>query len=107
MNARTQTVLLTIAATFAATAAVNSVFWIPKGEAEPASKTTATAQCLRCKGPMEAGLLLDYQKNSATQPLWATRLPIEMAPSQNEGIVYRKVVSLRCTKCGKLELYAR
>jgi hypothetical protein len=83
MNARTQSVLLTIAATVAATASVNSVFWIPKGEAEPASKTTATAQCLRCKGSMEAGLLLDYQKNSATQPLWATRLTNSYQSSAN------------------------
>jgi hypothetical protein len=67
-------------------------------------------QCLRCKGPMELGFVLDRgHHNSAAEQTW-----IEGEPEKSfwTGIKTKDrekhaIETYRCERCGYLESYAR
>ena len=71
--------------------------------------TSVPAECLRCKGRMELGIILDngttgmiYQQQwmdgSAEKSIW-TGL-------KTKGHISYKVLTYRCVNCGYLESYA-
>ena len=66
-------------------------------------------ECLRCRGPMEPGFVLDRgHHNSKTTQQW-----VEGAPERSfwtgvktKGKVQHVVSTYRCERCGYLESYA-
>ncbi len=66
----------------------------------------ADSSCPKCKGPMEAGFLLDHYEGSSAfgaewAPFIAKNFPFSKQPKT------KKITANRCTSCGFLELYAK
>lgn len=70
---------------------------------------TAPTECLRCKGPMEQGLIIDKADlNVPNAPEWIDG-PTEksfLGGLKTRGHTKLRVVTFRCTNCGYLESYA-
>lgn len=68
-----------------------------------------TIECLRCRTPMEAGVIADATYGGTVQEQWAPGAP---QVSIWTGLKVNKrervpVTTMRCPKCGALESYAR
>jgi predicted nucleic-acid-binding Zn-ribbon protein len=66
---------------------------------------TAALTCPKCKGAMEAGVILDYWDNTFNQTKWTPGNPKMHVFSKMPTT--KNVTTYRCTNCGYLEAYAR
>jgi predicted nucleic-acid-binding Zn-ribbon protein len=68
---------------------------------EPESALT----CPKCKGTMEAGIILDYWDNTFNQTQWTPGNPRQHLFKKMPTT--KNVFTYRCTNCGYLESYAK
>ncbi len=66
-------------------------------------------ECLRCRTPMDPGLIVDATYGAVLQEQWVAGTP---ETSFWHGLKIDKhdlvpVITMRCPKCGALESYAR
>jgi len=69
----------------------------------------ASMNCLRCKGDMEQGFLLDHSHNSNFAGKWVKGSPERSTLSDaavKTPVHTKEIVTYRCTACGYLESYA-
>lgn len=67
------------------------------------------SECLRCKGPMSMGLMLDRADyNVGTVPQWVEGMPEKSfwTGLKTKGKESYSVMTYRCDRCGYLESYA-
>lgn len=66
------------------------------------------SQCLRCRGTMEPGLVLDNAYASAERQTWVDGTPGHSiwVGVKTKGHRKLSVVTFRCERCGYLESYA-
>lgn len=70
---------------------------------------SAPSECLRCKGHMSVGLVLDHSdQNIGTVPLWIEGMPEKSfwTGLKTKGKESYSVLTYRCDHCGYLESYA-
>ncbi len=65
--------------------------------------------CLRCRGTMEPGFLMDRDYSMPGVAQWVEGQPEHSIwyGVKTKGHDVHPVTSMRCTRCGMLELYAR
>lgn len=69
-----------------------------------------TIECLRCRTPMQPGVILDATYGAVVQQQWVPGIP--ETSFWHGGLKVDKhelvpVTTMRCPKCGALESYAR
>jgi hypothetical protein len=66
--------------------------------------------CLRCKGPMKRGFLLDYSDGSHYAANWIEGIPEKSQWGAKDSVKIPRarieVATYRCSSCGYLESYA-